>query len=66
MFDFSEYPRMNPLFDEKNKKVIGKMKDETNGYPIYEFCGLRSKMYSVSIANGKEKKVAKGVKRALV
>ena len=31
MFDFSEYPRMNPLFDEKNKKVIGKMKDETNG-----------------------------------
>ena len=31
MFDFSEYPRMNSLFDEKNKKVIGKMKDETNG-----------------------------------
>ena len=31
MFDFSDYPKMNPLFNEKNKKVIGKMKDETNG-----------------------------------
>ena len=31
---------------EENKKVIGKMKDETKGVSIKEFVGLRSKMYS--------------------
>ena len=31
---------------QTNKKVIGKMKDETASVPIVEFVGLRSKMYS--------------------
>ena len=31
LYDFSEYPKTYDLYDPKNKKVIGKFKDETNG-----------------------------------
>jgi hypothetical protein len=49
--------------DNTNKKVIGKFKDETDGVPIVEFCGLRSKMYSIKLDNGTEKKTGKGVQK---
>jgi len=45
-FDNSNYPESSPYFDKTNKKVIIKFKDEAAGVPIYEFVGLRSKMYS--------------------
>ena len=32
--------------------------------PIKEFVGLRSKMYSVLLDNGKEKKTGKGIKKS--
>ena len=35
------------FFDETNKKVIGKMKDEFGGVIVIEFVGLKSKMYSI-------------------
>ena len=35
------------VFDETNKKVIGKMKDEFGGIIVDEFVGLKSKMYSM-------------------
>ena len=61
-FDFSTYPRTHFCFSNKNKKVIGKMKDENNGVAQLEFVGLKSKMYSIT--DGKhEKKTAKGVNR---
>lgn len=63
-FDFSEYPKTHQCFDIKNKKVIGKFKDEVNGSIITEFVGLKSKMYSF-IVNGKEKHRSKGVNAAL-
>ena len=46
LFDNSDYPESSSYFYEKNKKVIGKFKDEAKGVPISEFVGLRSKMYS--------------------
>jgi hypothetical protein len=64
-FDFSDYPKDHPLYSSKNKKVIGKFKDETNGVAIQEFVGLRAKMYSI-LVDGKAKKRAKGVKQCVV
>ena len=37
------------------------MKDESEGKIIYEFFGLKSKMYSIKDVNGKESNTAKGV-----
>ena len=50
----------------KNKKVIGKFKDEACGTPIKEFVGLRSKMYSSVKDNEKEAKTAKGIKQVVI
>ena len=61
MFDFSNYAKDSNFFDETNKKVIDKMKDESEGKIIYEFFGLKSKMYSIKDVNGKESNTAKGV-----
>lgn len=36
-YDTSEYPKGHFLYSEVNKKVLGKMKDETMGEPIAEF-----------------------------
>ena len=33
-FDFSDYNKNSGFYDRTNKKVIGKMKDETKGVPI--------------------------------
>ena len=64
-FDFSDYPKSHTLHSERNKKVLGKMKDETNGEPILEFVGLRSKMYSI-VCNNIDIKRAKSVSRITV
>ena len=47
LFDFSNYSKDSRFYDESNKKVIGKMKDEYGGVIIDEFIGLKSKMYSI-------------------
>ena len=49
------------FFDQANKKVIGKMKDESEGKIIGEFVGLKSKMYSMKNIDGKESNTVKGV-----
>ena len=46
LFGFSNYPKDSKFFDEANKKVIGKMKDEFCGVIVVEFVGLKSNMYS--------------------
>jgi hypothetical protein len=63
--DTSDYPADHFLHSTANKKVVGKMKDETDGTPISEFVGLRAKMYSFQ-CGGSDHKRAKGVKRQVV
>ena len=61
LFDFSYYSKDLKIFDDANKKVIGKMKDEFGGVIATEFLGLKSKMYSIKKVDGKESNTAKGV-----
>ena len=65
LFDFSNYSKDSKFFNETNKKVIGKMKDEFGGVIIIEFVGLKSKMYSIKKNYGKEHNTAKGVSIAI-
>ena len=37
MFDFSNYSFKTKYYDDSNKLVVGKMKDETGGVAIKEF-----------------------------
>ena len=51
------------------KKVPGKFKDEMGGVPIKAFVGLRSKMYSFLLTDGRvhtENKLAKGIPKGVV
>ena len=45
MFDFSNYSTKSKYYDNSNKLVVDKMKDETAGAAIEEFVGLKPKMY---------------------
>ena len=47
------------FYDDSNKKVIGKMKDEYGGAIIDQFIGLKSKMYSIKKINGSESSTTK-------
>ena len=66
LFDNSDYPNSSPFFNDTNKKVIGKFKDEAAGIPIVEFVGLRSKMYSYMKDNEQESRTAKGIKKNVI
>ena len=65
-FDNSDYPKNSTYYDESNKKVIGKFKDEACSVPIIEFIGLKSKMYSYIKNNEKDGKTAKGIKKNVI
>ena len=67
-FDTSDYPENHPsgIPTGINKKVLGMFKDETAGKIIKEFVGLRSKLYSFIMEEGKENKRCKGVKKQVV
>ena len=61
MFDFSNYSKDSKLFDQTNRKVIGKMKDQSGGIVVTEFVGIKSKIYSMKKIDGKECNTAKWV-----
>ncbi|GFR25179.1 uncharacterized protein TNCT_230061 [Trichonephila clavata] len=64
-FNTSDYPKTQPLFNEMNKKVLGKMKDELSYSLDIEFVRLKPKMYSLKSAE-MEKKTVKGVSKVIV
>ena len=61
LFDFSNYSKDSKFYDDSNKKVVGKMKDEMGGIIIDEFIGLKLKMYAIKKIDGRESNTAKGV-----
>ena len=67
-FDTSDYPENHPsgIPTGINKKVLGMFKDEAAGKNIKEFVGLRAKLYSYIMEEGKENKRCKGVKKQVV
>ena len=67
-FDTSDYPEGHPsgIPTGINKKVLGMFKDEVAGKVIKEFVGLRAKLYSYKMDEGKENKRCKGIKKAVV
>jgi len=63
-FDTSDYPVGHKCFSAVNKKVVLKMKDESNGAPIRAFAGLRAKMYCFLSAEERAEPTAKGIARS--
>ena len=65
LFDFSNYSKDSKFFNNANKKVIGKMKDEYGGVIIDQFIGLKSQIHSIKNKDGSESSTAKGVNIAM-
>ena len=65
-FDFSNLDEIYELYSEKNKKVVGKFKNECPGNTwIDEFVCLRSKAYSFKCnENTESKKKLKGISKS--
>ena len=61
LFDLSNYPKDSKFFDTVNEKVIGKMKDVSEGKINGQFVGLKSKIHSMKNIDGKESNTVKGV-----
>jgi hypothetical protein len=70
MFENKEEYDMSDIKGEYNytgnKGILGKFKDESEGKPIREFIGLRSKMYSLKIDDNNEKQRCKGIVNSVV
>ena len=63
LHDTSNYPKDQTLYDDKNKKVLGKMKEECGGLAKEVVVAERPKMYSIKKADKKNIRKAKGVKK---
>jgi len=64
-FDMSEYSKDNKFYDESNKKVLGKFKNETPNGTITDFIGVRSKCYTIRTDKKIIKKL-KGISKTVV
>ena len=63
MFDFSNYIAKPKYYNDSNKLLVSKMKDETAGVAINEFVGKKPKMYSFLVEDSSEDKKAKDVNK---
>ena len=66
MFDFSNYSTKSKYYDNSNKLVVGKMKDETAGVSIEELLKLKSKMYLYLVDDDSEHRKSKCVNKNVV
>ena len=66
MFDFTNYSTKSKYYDNSNKLVVSKMKDEIAGVAIEEFVRLKPKMYSYLVDDNIEHKKTKGVNKNVV
>ena len=66
MFNLSNCSTKSKCYDNSNKLVLGKIKDETSGVAIEEFVRLKPNMYSFLVGNHSEHKKTKGVNRNVV
>ena len=61
IFEFSSYSTKSKYYDDSNKSVIRKIKDETGGVAIEEPVGLKPKIYSHLIDDDSEHKMNRNV-----
>ena len=61
MFDFSNYSKDSTIYDDTNKKAIGKMKGEYVGAIIDQFIVLKPRMYTIKKINDSESSTTKGI-----
>ena len=66
MFDLSNYLSKSKYYEDSNKLVINKMKEEAGGVTIGEFVELKPKMYSFLVDDNSEHKKAKIVKKKML
>lgn len=66
IMDFSNYKTDHFLYNNSNEKVVGKFKDEFPNDVIYEFIGIKPKLYSILYNDGKFKNTAKGLQKAVL
>ena len=69
-FDTSDFPSDHPKVQDgtikrMNKKVLGMMKDETQGKSIVDFVGLRAKCYSFILEDTGKRK-CKGITKSVI
>ena len=60
---FSNYSTNLKYYDDSNKSVVGKLKDETEGAAIWKFVELKPKMYLFLVVDDSK---AKGVNENVV
>ena len=64
-FGFSNYSSKSKYYDNSNKLVVGKMKDETASVAIGEFVRLKTKMHSYLVDGNSKHKKAKSANKII-
>ena len=66
MFDFSNYSIKSKFYDNSNKLVFDKMKNETGGAAIEEFVGFKPKIYLYLVDYNSEHKKTKRANKKVI
>ena len=66
MLDFSVYSAISKCYDDSNKLVVGKIKDETAIVTTGKFAGLWPNMYSFLVDDSSERKKTKDANKNFV